>query len=85
MAPPPGIVVTLLLILALHSYGFVLSFASTNVYIVYMGERKYGNPELASESHHEILSYVLAKSSSRPLIWEVIRLLAGSGRITTQR
>ncbi|PRQ49221.1 hypothetical protein RchiOBHm_Chr2g0119511 [Rosa chinensis] len=50
-----------------------------------MGERKYGNPELASESHHEILSYVLAKSSSRPLIWEVIRLLAGSGRITTQR
>ncbi|KAM5548649.1 subtilisin-like protease SBT3.9 [Rosa sericea] len=69
MAPPPGIVVTLLLLLALQSYGFLLSFASTNVYIVYMGERKYGNPELASESHHEILSYVFgSKEATRESI-----------------
>ncbi|XP_062023220.1 subtilisin-like protease SBT3.9 isoform X3 [Rosa rugosa] len=69
MAPPPGIVVTLLLLLALQSYGFLLSFASTNVYIVYMGERKYGNPELVSESHHEILSYVFgSKEAARESI-----------------
>ncbi|XP_004292430.1 PREDICTED: subtilisin-like protease-like [Fragaria vesca subsp. vesca] len=69
MAPPSGIVSTLLLLLTLQSYGFLLSFASTNVYIVYMGERKYEEPELVSESNHEILSYVFdSKEAARESI-----------------
>lgn len=54
---------------------FLLVFVELlcQVYIVYMGERKYEEPELVSESNHEILSYVfdrLALTSYEFLICE---------------
>lgn len=38
--------------------------ASSNVYIVYMGARQHDEPELVSESHHEILSGFLGSEEA---------------------
>ncbi|KAK1572613.1 hypothetical protein Q3G72_035275 [Acer saccharum] len=39
--------------------------ASSNVYIVYMGDRRtYEEPQLVQESHHELLSYILGSKEA---------------------
>ncbi|CAN6543975.1 unnamed protein product [Malus baccata var. baccata] len=69
MASPCGVFGTLFLLLALQNSGFPLSLASKNVYIVYMGERQHGEPELVSESHHQTLSSVFgSKEAARESI-----------------
>ncbi|KAM2294770.1 hypothetical protein ACFX1S_034646 [Malus domestica] len=64
MASPCGVFGTLFLLLALQNSGFPLSLASKNVYIVYMGERQHGEPELVSESHHQTLSSVFGSKEA---------------------
>ncbi|KAK2665430.1 hypothetical protein Ddye_004004 [Dipteronia dyeriana] len=44
---------------------FQLATASSNVYIVYMGDRRtYEEPQLVQESHHELLSYILGSKEA---------------------
>lgn len=55
--------VILLLFTLLQSL-YLLAFASTNVHIVYMGERAYDEPELVQDLHHGILSDVLGSKEA---------------------
>ncbi|KAK9287447.1 hypothetical protein L1049_015868 [Liquidambar formosana] len=55
---------TLFLLLVLELSCFVLSLVSTNVYIVYMGDRPHEEPELVQDSHHEILSGLLGSKEA---------------------
>ncbi|KAL5791053.1 hypothetical protein ACOSQ2_005941 [Xanthoceras sorbifolium] len=43
---------------------FQLATASSNVYIVYMGDRSYDEPQLVQESHHELLSDILGSKEA---------------------
>ncbi|WJZ83269.1 hypothetical protein VitviT2T_002966 [Vitis vinifera] len=58
------ILLLLLLLLLLQESCFVLSRLSTNVYIVYMGERPHDEPELIEDSHHQILSNLLGSEEA---------------------
>nr|XP_023888957.1 subtilisin-like protease SBT3.9 isoform X1 [Quercus suber] len=50
----------ILLVLAMQLQPLVhVALASTNVHIVYMGERQHDEPELVQVSHHEVLSNIL--------------------------
>ncbi|KAI8533067.1 hypothetical protein RHMOL_Rhmol11G0267400 [Rhododendron molle] len=51
--------VPFLLLLVIQQLGIVLPAFSTNVHIVYMGERRHDEPELVTDSHHGILSDIL--------------------------
>ncbi|PSS29469.1 Subtilisin-like protease [Actinidia chinensis var. chinensis] len=53
------IIFLLLLLLLLQQQCIVLSAISSNVHIVYMGERRHDEPERVTDSHHEILSDIL--------------------------
>lgn len=44
-----------LLVLILHQSCFTLALASSNVYIVYMGDKLLDEPQQAENTHHEIL------------------------------
>lgn len=55
---PCGVVLALL-----HSL-FLLSLASSSVYIVYMGERHSDEPNLVEDSHHQVLSDILGSKES---------------------
>ncbi|KAK0580478.1 hypothetical protein LWI29_002405 [Acer saccharum] len=58
---------------SLRLFGFIFlvlavfhpATASSNVYIVYMGDRRtYEEPQLVQESHHELLSYILGSKEA---------------------
>lgn len=42
-------------------YGLLWICVGLQVYIVYMGERRYDEPQLVRDSHHEILSDILGR------------------------
>ncbi|XP_062175918.1 subtilisin-like protease SBT3.9 [Alnus glutinosa] len=52
------------LLLAKQQSLFLLALASSNVHIVYMGERQHEEPELVQDSHHEILSNILGSKEA---------------------
>ncbi|XP_008236858.1 PREDICTED: subtilisin-like protease SBT3.6 [Prunus mume] len=86
MASSSGFIATLFLVLALHSSWVLLSFASQNVYIVYMGERQHEEPELVSESHHEILSYVFGskEAAKQSILYSYKHGFSGFAAVLTQ-
>ncbi|PKI37202.1 subtilisin-like protease SBT3.9 isoform X1 [Punica granatum] len=43
---------------------FVLGLASSNVYIVYMGERQHSEAEQVQDSHHKMLAHVLGSKEA---------------------
>ncbi|BFG41413.1 hypothetical protein CerSpe_276870 [Prunus speciosa] len=81
-----GIIATLFLVLALHSSWVLLSFASRNVYIVYMGERQHEEPDLVSESHHEILSNVFGSKEAvkQSILYSYKHGFSGFAAVLTQ-
>ncbi|PQP99310.1 subtilisin-like protease SBT3.6 isoform X2 [Prunus yedoensis var. nudiflora] len=81
-----GIIATLFLVLALHSSWVLLSFASRNVYIVYMGERQHEEPDLVSESHHEILSNVFGskEAAKQSILYSYKHGFSGFAAVLTQ-
>lgn len=64
MAFPCVSFILLLPLLLLQESCFVLSRLSTNVYIVYLGERPHDEPELFEDSHHQILSNLLGSKEA---------------------
>ncbi|KAG6653391.1 subtilisin-like protease SBT3.7 isoform X4 [Carya illinoinensis] len=52
------------LVLAMQQSFLFLALASSNVHIVYMGERRHEEPELVQDSHHEILSNIIGSSEA---------------------
>ncbi|KAK8522148.1 hypothetical protein V6N12_055869 [Hibiscus sabdariffa] len=51
-------------VLALLCSLFLLGLASSNVYVVYMGERHSDEPNLLEDSHHQILADILGSKES---------------------
>ncbi|XP_030944112.1 subtilisin-like protease SBT3.9 isoform X1 [Quercus lobata] len=51
-------IIFFVLVMQLQSL-LLVALASSNVHIVYMGERQHDEPELVQDSHHEILSNIL--------------------------
>ncbi|KAL7206811.1 hypothetical protein ACSBR2_019504 [Camellia fascicularis] len=51
--------IAIALVLLLQQQCIVLAVVSSNVHIVYMGERRHDETELITDSHHEILSDIL--------------------------
>lgn len=54
-----AIAIAIALVLLLQQQCIVLAVVSSNVHIVYMGERRHDETELITDSHHEILSDIL--------------------------
>ncbi|KAF5448899.1 hypothetical protein F2P56_029391 [Juglans regia] len=52
------------LVLAMQQSFLFLALASSNIHIVYMGERQHDEPELVQDSHHEILSNIIGSSEA---------------------
>ncbi|KAL8156342.1 subtilisin-like protease SBT3.9 isoform X2 [Apium graveolens] len=48
----------------LQEHSFVLVNASSNVYIVYMGDKRYDEPELVRDTHHDIVSTILGSKEA---------------------
>ncbi|XP_015892327.1 subtilisin-like protease SBT3.9 isoform X1 [Ziziphus jujuba] len=60
--------------------------ASSNVHIVYMGEKRHDEPELVSESHHHILSHVLGskEAAEESIIYSYKHGFSGFAAVLTQ-
>ncbi|KAL2460081.1 Subtilase family protein [Abeliophyllum distichum] len=58
---------------------------SSNVYIVYMGEKPYDAPELAENSHHELLSDILGgkKAAMEAILYSYTRGFSGFSAVLT--
>ncbi|KAG7978095.1 hypothetical protein I3843_05G064900 [Carya illinoinensis] len=56
------------LVLAMQQSFLFLALASSNVHIVYMGERRHEEPELVQDSHHEILSNIIGSEAAKESI-----------------
>ncbi|CAL5329018.1 unnamed protein product [Camellia sinensis] len=54
-----ALAIAIALVLLLQQQCIVLAVVSSNVHIVYMGERRHDETELVTDSHHEILSDIL--------------------------
>ncbi|GMP37763.1 hypothetical protein CsSME_00009308 [Camellia sinensis var. sinensis] len=54
-----ALAIAIALVLLLQQQCIVLAVVSSNVHIVYMGERQHDETELVTDSHHEILSDIL--------------------------
>ncbi|KAJ8763391.1 hypothetical protein K2173_002274 [Erythroxylum novogranatense] len=63
MAKLWGNATLLVLAMLLHSL-LLFTAAKTNVYIVYMGDRRYDEPELVQESHRELLSDIVGSKEA---------------------
>ncbi|KAG8374507.1 hypothetical protein BUALT_Bualt10G0002000 [Buddleja alternifolia] len=64
MSNPFALLITLLfhlLVFLLHGHGNTvkLACAQTNVYIMYLGERKHEDPKLVTDSHHDMLTELM--------------------------
>ncbi|KAL5563111.1 hypothetical protein UlMin_032858 [Ulmus minor] len=83
---PPLIFSIICLGFALQLSSFPLVFASTNVHIVLMGESKHVEPELVSESHHQILSDVLGskEAAKESILYSYKHGFSGFAAVLTQ-
>ncbi|XP_075672863.1 subtilisin-like protease SBT3.9 [Castanea sativa] len=65
---------------------FHVALASTNVHIVYMGERQHDEPERVQDSHHEVLSIILGshEAAKESILYSYKHGLSGFAAVLTE-